>query len=55
MGIPIAGSGSEMNELFGPECSSYHTWLKRIKNLLDPNSASNPFFYVRGGKAGSEN
>jgi hypothetical protein len=55
MGIPIAGSGSEMNELFGPACSNYHTWLKRIKDVLDPNMTSDPFFYVRGNKADSEN
>jgi len=46
MGLPIAGFGSEANELFGPACSNYHTWLKRIKAALDPDMACDPFFYV---------
>jgi glycolate oxidase len=45
-GIPIAGFGREANELFGPVCSNYHTWLKRIKSALDPQMACDPFFYV---------
>jgi len=48
MGLPIAGFGSEANELFGPACSNYHTWLKRIKTALDPHMACDPFFYVAG-------
>jgi len=28
LGIPIAGPGSEANEVFGPACSNYHIWLK---------------------------
>ncbi len=48
MGLAIAGFGSEANELFGPECSNYHTWLKRIKAALDPQQASDGFFYVEG-------
>jgi glycolate oxidase len=48
MGLPIAGFGIEANELFGPACSNYHTWLKRIKSTLDPQMACDPFFYVQG-------
>jgi glycolate oxidase len=46
MGLPIAGFGVEANELFGPACGNYHTWLKRIKAALDPHSSCDPFFYV---------
>ncbi|MGB5846730.1 MAG: FAD-binding oxidoreductase [Anaerolineales bacterium] len=48
MGLPIAGFGSEANEIFGPVCSNYHTWMKRIKSILDPDMACDPFFYVNG-------
>ena len=48
MGLPIAGFGSEANEIFGPACSNYHTWMKRIKAALDPDMACDPFFYVEG-------
>ena len=48
MGLPISAFGREANELFGPACSNYHIWLKRIKSALDPNSACDSFFYVEG-------
>ena len=48
LGLPIAGFGSEANEIFGPACSNYHIWLKRIKTALDPQMSCDPFFYVEG-------
>ena len=54
MGLPIAGFGAEANEIFGPACSNYHTWMKRIKEALDPDMACDPFFYVEGGSAEAE-
>jgi len=50
LGLPIAGFGREANELFGPACSNYHTWLKRIKAALDRQMACDPFFYVGGNQ-----
>jgi FAD/FMN-containing dehydrogenase len=47
LGIPIAGLGSVMNERFGPHCGNYHEWMKKIKQALDPNTACDPFFYVK--------
>lgn len=47
MGLPIAGFGSEANEIFGPACSNYHTWLKRIKAALDPQMSCDPFSMCR--------
>jgi hypothetical protein len=44
-GIPIAGFGTEMNEKLGPHCNNYHHWMAKIKSILDPNAASDPFFY----------
>ena len=46
MGIPIAGFGVEANSKFGPACSNYHIWLEKIKTALDPNTASDPYFYA---------
>jgi glycolate oxidase len=46
LGIPIAAFGSEMNQRFGPACHDYHLWMSRIKKALDPNTASDPFFYA---------
>ncbi|MFW9992530.1 MAG: FAD-binding oxidoreductase [Candidatus Odinarchaeota archaeon] len=46
MGVPIAAFGVESNRKFGPACSNYHIWLERIKSALDPNTASDPFFYA---------
>jgi hypothetical protein len=46
MGIPIAGFGHEMNARLGPECGNYHRWMSKIKKALDPNTASDPFFYA---------
>jgi glycolate oxidase len=50
MGVPIAAFGVEANQTFGPACSDYHIWLSRIKTALDPNSASDPFFYAKALK-----
>jgi FAD/FMN-containing dehydrogenase len=47
MGVPIAAFGVEANQEFGPACSNYHIWLARIKAALDPNTASDPFFYAQ--------
>ena len=46
MGIPISVFGEEPNSKFGPKCNDYHIWLRRIKQSLDPNTASDPFFYA---------
>jgi len=46
MGVPIAAFGVEANRTFGPACGDYHVWLRRIKSALDPNWASDPFFYA---------
>ena len=45
-GVPIHGFGTVMNLKFGPESYNYHFWLDKIKLALDPNTASDPFFYA---------
>ncbi len=46
MGIPIAAFGTVMNRRFGPACNDYPKYLGKIKKALDPNTASDPFFYA---------
>jgi len=46
-GVPIAGYGSEMHARFGPECRNYHGYMSKIKEALDPNLASDPYFYTQ--------
>jgi len=46
MGTPIAGMGVAMNARLGPACGNYHLWQSKIKKALDPNTASDPFFYA---------
>ena len=35
-----------MKARFGPACGDYPVWMSRIKRSLDPNTASDPFFYA---------
>ena len=42
----VDGEGSEMHNLFGPITCNYHKWLKKIKQEFDPNTASDPGFYI---------
>lgn len=42
----IDGEGSEMHNIFGPMACNYHKWLKKIKEKFDPNTASDPGFYI---------
>jgi hypothetical protein len=48
MGVPIAAFGVEANQIFGPACNNYDKWLRKIKSALDPNTASDLFFYSFG-------
>ncbi len=45
MGVPIAGFGVNANKELGPACGHYDRWVSRIKAALDPETASDPFFY----------
>jgi len=39
-------TGCEMNKRFGPACHNYPEFMSKIKKALDPNTASDPFFYA---------
>jgi glycolate oxidase len=46
LGVPIAGFGVRANKELGPHCYHYDRWVSRLKTALDPNTASDPFFYA---------
>lgn len=42
----VDSEGSVMHNIFGPIACNYQRWLKAIKKEFDPNTASDPGFYV---------
>ncbi len=42
----IDSEGSNMHNIFGPIACNYQRWLKKIKQAFDPNTASDPGFYI---------
>jgi hypothetical protein len=45
LGVPIACFGQDALDVLGPACQNYNIWQAKIKKALDPNTASDPFFY----------
>ena len=43
---PFFVVGDKMHEKYGPECTNYHVWLRKIKEALDPQNRSDPGFYI---------
>ena len=49
LGIPIfqvSQVGKGKHDTFGPYCSNYHLWLRRIKKAFDPNNTCDPTAYI---------
>jgi len=51
LGLPIweivrGGLGPKAHDIYGPACSNYHIWQRRIKKAFDPSIASDPTFYI---------
>lgn len=42
----VDSEGSVMHNIFGPIACNYQRWLKAIKQEFDPNTASDPGFYI---------
>lgn len=53
LGIPFFIIGDKQHEWFGPHCSNYHLWLRRIKETFDPENIADPGFYISSKKADS--
>ena len=45
-GVPGHVFGDAVHDMYGPHCSNYHHWLRRIKKAVDPNDASEGSFYI---------
>lgn len=46
LGAPFFVEGTRMHELFGPHMSNYHIWLRKIKEVFDPNNIADSGFYI---------
>jgi len=45
-GVPGHVFGDAAHDMYGPHCSSYHLWLRRIKKAFDPQGASEATHYI---------
>jgi glycolate oxidase len=45
-GVPGHVFGDQAHDIYGPHCSNYHRWLRRIKETFDPNEASESSHYI---------
>jgi len=45
-GVPGHVFGDAAHEIYGPHCSNYHLWLRRIKGAFDPKGASEGSHYI---------
>jgi glycolate oxidase len=49
LGIPFFVVGDREHERWGPRCSNYHLWLRKIKEAFDPNNISDSGWYISPG------
>jgi glycolate oxidase len=47
-GVPGHVFGNDAHNAYGPHCSNYHLWLRKIKKTLDPEEASEASHYIKG-------
>ena len=40
------GLGPKAHDIYGPACSNYHIWQRRIKKAFDPNFSADATFYI---------
>jgi glycolate oxidase len=45
-GVPAHVFGDSSHDLYGPNASNYHKWLREIKKTFDPNNASEGSYYI---------
>lgn len=50
LGIPFFIEGDKMHDWYGPHCSNYHIWLRKIKEAFDPDNVADPGFYISSKK-----
>ncbi len=54
LGIPFFIEGDKMHEWYGPQCSNYHVWLRKIKDAFDPDNVADSGFYISSKKRKKE-
>ena len=45
-GVPAHVFGDSSHDLYGPNATGYHRWLRQIKKTFDPNNASEGSYYI---------
>jgi len=45
-GVPQQVWNDRLHNLYGPQTSDYHLWLRKIKKTFDPNAASESYHYI---------
>lgn len=50
LGIPFFIEGDKMHDWYGPYCSNYHIWLRKIKEAFDPDNVADSGFYISSKK-----
>jgi glycolate oxidase len=45
-GVPAHVFGDRFHNLYGPNATDYHLWLKEIKKTFDPNNLSEGSYYI---------
>ena len=56
-GVPGFVSGDALHEMFGPHACNYHLWMRKVKQVFDPNDLSDALYFItaRGpGAAGAQ-
>ncbi|MHA1300162.1 MAG: FAD-binding oxidoreductase [Candidatus Helarchaeota archaeon] len=54
LGIPFFIEGDKMHDWYGPYCSNYHVWLRKIKEAFDPENVADSGFYISTEKEKSK-
>lgn len=45
-GVPQHVWSDALHDMYGPNASNYHLWLRKIKKTFDPNAASEASTYI---------
>ncbi len=51
-GVPGHVFGNAAHEMYGPHCTDYHVWLRKIKQAMDPDGTSEDSHYISGAEQG---
>lgn len=54
LGVPFFIEGDARHNWYGPHVMNYHIWLRKIKEMLDPNDIADSGFYISPRGEGGE-